>query len=118
MWELRNNFIFISGKPNQQYSLSPVGISCRNPVNNSLSCTSAGNEANLYDQPSGDHSGNGTDLPFGCISARTTSGAHSIFWNPNGMAISDDPKVRQICVDQDKPFEGISIRYFYMIFER
>ena len=63
-------------------------------------------------KPSDNHVGDGTDLPFGCISDRTKSGIHSIFWNPNGLAISADPKVRQICLEQDQPYEGSSISYF------
>ena len=41
-------------------------------------------------------SGNGTDLPFGCISDKT-SYQHYVYWNSEGKAISNDPNLRQIC---------------------
>ena len=40
--------------------------------------------------------GNGTDLPFGCISDNT-SYQHYVYWNPEGKVISNDPNLRQIC---------------------
>ena len=40
--------------------------------------------------------GNGTDLPFGCISD-SISYKHYVYWNPEGKAISNDPNLRQIC---------------------
>ena len=41
--------------------------------------------------------GNGTDLPFGCISDRV-SNKHYVYWNPGGTAISNDPNIRTICI--------------------
>lgn len=42
--------------------------------------------------------GNGTDLPFGCISDRV-SNKHYVYWNPEGTAISNDPNIRTICIN-------------------
>ena len=86
---------------------------CQNPINSLKQCTIAGWEATTHDKPLDNISGDGIHLPFGCISDRTTSGIHSIFWNPNGIAISADPKLRQICVEQDRPFEGILICHLF-----
>ena len=40
--------------------------------------------------------GNGYDLPFGCISD-TVSQKHYVYWNAEGNAISSDPRIKQIC---------------------
>ena len=45
--------------------------------------------------------GNGNDLPYGCISDKVTPGFHYMYWNPNGVAKSADPNIRQICHEQD-----------------
>ena len=37
--------------------------------------------------------GNGHDLPVGCL----LNDENLIYWNPKGVAISADEKIRQIC---------------------
>ena len=37
--------------------------------------------------------GNGTDMPFGCISDNT-SYQHYVYWNSEGKAISNDPQLK------------------------
>ena len=41
-------------------------------------------------------SGNGVDLPFGCISDKVSRN-HYVYWNPKGKAISADSNLRLIC---------------------
>ena len=50
--------------------------------------------------------GNGTDLPFGCISDKV-SNKHYIYWNPEGMAISQDPNIRTICIQRNGKYQGL-----------
>ena len=83
---------------------------CQNPVNSLKACNIAAMLADSDVKPSDNHVGDGTDLPFGCISDRSTFGIHSIFWNPKGIAITADSKIRQICLAQKPSFEGILTR--------
>ena len=48
-------------------------------------------------------SGDGADLPFGCISDMVSQ-KHYVYWNPDGTAISSDPKLTQICKDSKGNF--------------
>ena len=97
-WELFNEFQFyILGKGDNQFVLSQIEWKCPKPVNTSKACNVAAMLVESDVKPSDSHVGDGTDLPFECISDRTKSGIHSIFWNPNGLVISADAKVRQIC---------------------
>ena len=41
-------------------------------------------------------SGNGTDLPRGCV-YDVVSRKHYVYWNPEGKVLSADPKLRSIC---------------------
>ena len=50
--------------------------------------------------------GKGHDLPYGCILDSITSEQTSVYWNPDGVAISADPNVRQICDDKLDLFKG------------
>ena len=43
-------------------------------------------------------SGDGVDLPFGCISDMVSQ-KHYVYWNPDGKTISSDPKLSVICKD-------------------
>ena len=60
-------------------------------------------------------SGNGYDLPSGCVVElfRMFGGPFLVerpklmYWNPNGIAISNDPKFRTVCYNPHKAMEGI-----------
>ena len=44
--------------------------------------------------------GSGYDLPLGCIYdavTKTKTGKTFVYWNPNGLVLSTDPNIRQIC---------------------
>ena len=65
-------------------------------------CQQAQNMLQIYEEYFNDSTfvyalGNGTDLPFGCISDRV-SNSHYVYWNPEGTAISHDPNIRTICI--------------------
>ena len=81
--------------------MSPIGLSCRNPVNETNVCQEAADLAKIEFLTAEDIEGNGADLPYGCISDKVTPGFHYMYWNPNGVAISADPNIRQICQGKD-----------------
>ena len=49
--------------------------------------------------------GTGHDLPYGCIMqiAKGRYGqelySHYLYWNPEGVALSNDPDIRTVCFD-------------------
>ena len=95
---------FVVGELDSHFRLSTVGMNCQYPVKNKEECQVA---ARLADRKGlTDASGNGTDLPFGCISDRMSSVTRHFYWNPKGKTISADPRVRQVCREQDRPSEG------------
>ena len=85
----------VLGKLDSHFRLSNVGVNCQNPVKNKEECQVAARLANR--EGLSDAYGNGTDLPFGCVSDRMSLSTHHIYWNPKGKFISADPKVRQVC---------------------
>ena len=76
------------------YYLSDLGKKCSdhlsNPVISDVECKYASEIIGATYVVS---EGNGYDLPFGCL----LSDENLIYWNPNGVAISADKKLRQIC---------------------
>ena len=76
-------------------------MSCQNPVNETKVCQEAASLAKVEFLTAENIHGDGGDLPYGCISDKVTPGFHYIYWNPNGVAISGDPNIRQICQEQD-----------------
>ena len=74
-------------------------------------CQKAQNMLQMHDEYFKDSTfvhalGNGTDLPFGCISDKV-SNKHYIYWNPEGMAISQDPNIRTICIQRNGKYQGL-----------
>ena len=79
-----------------------VGQSCSTPVNNENNCevstryfTTETNVAIFSTM-----NGTGYDLPRGCIYDAVTkekTGKTFVYWNPNGLVLSTDPNIRQIC---------------------
>ena len=76
-------------------------MSCQNPVNETKVCQEAASLAKIQFLTEENIIGDGTDLPYGCISDKVSSGSHYMYWNPKGRAISADPNIRQICHEQD-----------------
>ena len=58
------------------------------------------NEAEFKESKFINASGDGSDLPKGCISDKT-SGNHYVYWNPEGNKISGDEKIKLICNNPD-----------------
>ena len=98
------------------YSLSTVGRPCHNPIVNEARCRKAARVINKGWDHSKDlrfvqPSGNGYDLPKGCIMEMNPAYPafpRFVYWNPNGVALSNDPSFRTICYNPDKPIDGIS----------
>ena len=88
----------VLGKSDSHFRLSTIGMNCQNPVKNKEECQVAARLANR--EGLSDAYGNGTDLPFGCVSDRMSLSTHHIYWNPKGKFISADPKIRQVCREQ------------------
>ena len=89
--------------------MSRIATPCRSPVNNMNECYNAANLAKSTLLTSENKTGEGIDLPSGCISDRSNPGIHYVFWNPKGAAISSDSRVRSVCKLNEYPYEGIFI---------
>ena len=61
--------------------------------------------------------GNGYDLPRGCISEKkeifirvwnisVRRYTRYIYWNPLGVAVSNDKSIREVCYDPKRRFDG------------
>ena len=93
--------IFCMDDSSACFALSNAGESCEVPVSDETLCEKIGNIKGLsftYVNLTGE----GVDLPYGCISDTLPSnppyGAHRLYWNPLGIAVSNDTHIRQICV--------------------
>ena len=88
------------------YYLSDLGKKCSNhlsnPVISDLECKYASEIIGATYVVS---EGNGHDLPFGCL----LSDENLIYWNPRGVAISADKKIRQICQAKGEMEEEIKL---------
>ena len=103
------SFFQISGEDENQFKLSRIATPCQSPVNNMNECYTAANLAKSTLLTSENKTGQGIDLPSGCISDRSNLGIHYVFWNPKGVALSSDSRVRSICKESDFSYEGILI---------
>ena len=74
--------------------MSGVGKVCENPVEKESTCQES---ASLL-----------KDRQY-VISDKTNVGNHLVYWNPNGVAISTDPLVREICLQKDDPLKGMKL---------
>ena len=100
------------------YGIGELGKRCRESNRGTLrtieslkECQKAHNRMRMYEEYFDDSTfvhplGNGTDLPFGCISDRVSS-KHYIYWNPEGTAISHDPNIRTICIQTNGKSQGL-----------
>ena len=94
---LTQNFTVTLGTPFFHYRLSPVGEFCTVKVKTEDACHEAGIE--LLNATYVEAAGDGHDLPCGCIWDAVTPDKYFTYWNPKGVTISRDPKIRQICYD-------------------
>ena len=92
------------GKREEQFVLSRVGKVCENSIDKKEICITSANQFSKIEFMVGN--GTGVDLPKGCILDKTNEEHHYVFWNPNGVAISEDPKIREICFENEDPLEG------------
>ena len=52
-------------------------------------------------------SGNGYDLPKGCVlEILNFETPYLMYWNPNGIAISNDFSIRAVCYNPHKAVDG------------
>ena len=84
--------------------MSLAGKNCKNSIRNESHCRESAKDLNDSEYAISDDAGK--DLPYGCISDKTNEDNHYVFWNPNGLARSADPKVREICSITENPLEG------------
>ena len=110
--------IFCMDDSSACFALSNAGESCEVPVSDETLCQKIGNIKGLsftYVNLTGE----GVDLPYGCISDTLHSnpphGAHRLYWNPLGVAVSNDTDIRQICVagKQEKELQPICVCLFH-----
>ena len=86
------------------FSLSKIGNVCKHPVSSIRECKKA--VIFLSKAVYVDGTGMGHDLPYGCIAHNTISHQIVIYWNPNGVTVSNDTNVRQVCNDKIDLYEG------------
>ena len=102
--------IIISGEVGNQFVLSRVGKNCDNSIKNGSLCRESAKFLN--DSQYAISNDAGKDLPYGCISDKTNNDNHYVFWNPNGLIRSADPKVREICSITDDLLGGKKLVMF------
>ena len=108
------------------YSLSAVGKPCNNPIRSESQCKKAADILKLNTHAGGSKietkfiqlSGSGYDLPNGCIAELICPifemgnvwpcppVPRLVYWNPNGVGISNDIGVRTVCFSPEKSFDG------------
>ena len=81
---------------------------CKNPINSEARCRIAAEALKIahYVLASGD----GHDLPYGCVMA-----TGHVFWNPKGVAQSNDYSTRTLCYTPEEFYDGNLIIQFYTI---
>ena len=84
--------------------MSRVGKVCENPIHKESICISSANQVDKFKFMK--VNGTGVDLPYGCILDKTNPVTSYVYWNPNGVAISADPQIREICLENEDPLEG------------
>ena len=95
------------------FQLAEVGKLCEEPlisINNTEECKIAQlwlqkNNPKFQSSRFINASGDGSSLPFGCISDKVSNN-HYIYWNPEGMTISADPNLRLICKNNMASYVG------------
>ena len=122
------NLLFL--EPNldhvHSYSISMVGKLCDSPISNEARCRKAA-EVLINDAQEQNStwpmlqfvlsSDNGHDLPQGCILEMATDTIciggppcpfvpRFVYWNPKGIAISNDPFYKTICYHPNKTIDG------------
>ena len=97
------------------FKLSNVGGKCREPISDDTNCKMMANAEGFEGASYVNLTGDGHDLPYGCIlETLPHDTAHllpRIYWNPKGVAVSNDERIRQVCLSGkcEKPFE----KYFF-----
>ena len=106
--------IFCMDDSSACFALSNAGDTCKVPVSDETLCEKIGNIKGLS-FTYGNMTGEGVDVPYGCISDTLHSnpphGAPRLYWNPLGVAVSNDTDIRQICVagKQEKELQPICV---------
>ena len=84
------------------FKLSNVGGKCREPIYDDTACKIMA-DAEVFEGSSYVNlTGEGHDLPYGCILETlphdTVHLSPRIYWNPEGVAVSNDERIRQVCL--------------------
>ena len=106
--------ILFIGDVYDKFPLSKPGKLCKYPVNSLNGCKDAATSLPEVNYVS--LSGDGYDLPNGCIFDNITLKQNSLYWNPKGVVISKDPNIRQVCKHKENIYKGIYICQFIFIF--
>ena len=84
------------------YKLSNVGESFREPISDDTDCKMIANAGVLESSSYMKLTGDGHDLPYGCILETFSNDTGHLFpriyWNPEGVAVSNDERIRQLCL--------------------
>ena len=111
MFSKFNDHDYIIGERYGEFSLSKAGQECKNPVNSSTGCKLVASAVPNVQYVAAN--GAGHDLPYGCILDKITSKKSILYWNPNGVARSSDPNIRQVCKQKEHIYEG-KYRFIYV----
>ena len=105
-------------EPIHLYSLSGSGKPCKHPITDSKHCKKAANvlantaQQGLLLSKFVEVSGNGYDLPYGCIAELEKhewgygyGNLSYVYWNPRGVALSADGHIRTVCYNPETSFD-------------
>ena len=94
--------IFCMEDGSECFKLSKAGESCTYPIFDGHVCKMVADAKIFKGSSYVNMSGNGHDLPYGCIldnlPRHNANDLPWLYWNPEGVAISRDENIRQICL--------------------
>ena len=85
------------------FTLSDLGKACITPVDNAFDCSNAYFYFNMPNrigsklQFVSNMKGNGRSLPKGCVIDSVETDDIYVYWNPKGVALSSDVRIKQVC---------------------
>ena len=105
--------LLLKDEVQDEFSFSKPGSLCDIPVNSLAGCKKAANILPTIQYV--EANGTGHDLPYGCIVDKLSLKQNVVYWNPNGVAVSSDRNIRQVCKSKAGINEGkLTIKYFLL----
>ena len=108
-------------------------MQCQNSIKDENHCKKAATylansrQQGVFSSKFVEASGNGYDLPYGCIAeledhdyGNGYGNLSYVYWNPNGVAMSADGHIREVCYNPATSFDGnppFTNKYPILLFE-